>query len=148
MNEQMQWPGLASAEDEHLRERLLALHERALAKDQNAVSRQEEVLARWPRVTAHLICHSLGYFSPRSAANAILATIHDMPFWCEWYSHQVACREKYGGDADIISVGRDSLDYAIQNRHRHTGYMNHYAAGLRAVASELYGCGPELASWF
>ena len=145
-----QWPALSSAGDEQLRERLTALHQSAVSKSQNDGLTQKEVLIRWPRLTAHLICQSLGYFSPRAAANAILDVLHDRPCWCEWYAHQMSCRQRYDGDADadILAVGRDTLNAAISGRHRHRGMMSEYASGLAAVASELCGRGPQLASWF
>lgn len=50
---------------------------------------QEEVLRRYPRLVAHLICESLGYLTPKSAANWILADKSHNPFWCEWSVHMV-----------------------------------------------------------
>jgi hypothetical protein len=32
----------------------------------------EDAIRRWPRIVAHLIAESLGYFTPEGAANALL----------------------------------------------------------------------------
>lgn len=42
---------------------------------------QDEVLRRWPRVVGHLIAESLGYFTPRAAANAIIMFKLGKPSW-------------------------------------------------------------------
>ncbi len=43
------------------------------------------IMKKYPRLTAHLICESLGYFSPRCAASAIYAHVNKKPYFCEWY---------------------------------------------------------------
>jgi hypothetical protein len=49
------------------------------------VMSQDDVLKRWPRICAALINESLGYFTPRSAANAVLAHKLGRPYGCEYY---------------------------------------------------------------
>lgn len=39
----------------------------------------DEVLDRYPILVAHMICESLGYFTPNAAANALLAHIEGRP---------------------------------------------------------------------
>jgi len=105
----------------------------------------EEVLQRYPRLTGHLISHSLGYFTPRSAANAILMHIEGRPFCCEWY-----CTIAGGyNDQKVIEAGRQSLDWAFRNRKYHTGFMAWYSEAKRLVDSVKNGHpDPMLASWF
>jgi hypothetical protein len=104
----------------------------------------EETLDRWPRLTAHLICGSLGYFTPQAAANAILHYRRGEPFLCEWYTHMAGFnREK------LLDVGRKVLEHAFRSRHHHRGYMAHYPQA-RALVEHVRrgGEGPLFASWF
>ncbi|HUJ08546.1 MAG TPA: hypothetical protein VL171_00830 [Verrucomicrobiae bacterium] len=125
---------------------------------------QRNILLRYPRLVAHLICHSLGYFCPRSAANAILFYKEAKPFWCEWYCHMAECTlrswdervrqgyEKRQKPADesgmLILIGADALNGAVRNRRTHQGYMAEYLQGRVVILRELNGNGPILASWF
>ena len=114
---------------------------------------QQEILERYPRLTAHLICTSLGYFTPEGAANAILSYKADKPFACEWYSHMAM-----GGTQDpsmmfdhdrLLTVGRRALERAFSGRHGHHGYMTDYGQAIAIVRRTLEtGRGPVLASWF
>jgi len=109
----------------------------------------ERVLDRYPRIVAHLICESLGYFTPRGAANAIAHYKNRRAFRCEWYDW--IGRQKYGRwptEKELIEIGADILRRAIKTRHYHTGYMNSYARAKAEVEAELEGHGPIFASWF
>lgn len=104
----------------------------------------EEVLDRYPRLTSHLICASLGYFTPRSAANAILQHIHGKECYCEWY-YDWATK----GNISALEVGRKALTMAIRFRHHHKGYMAEYQQARALVESSRSGKGePMFASWF
>ena len=104
----------------------------------------EEVLERYPRLTAHLICESLGYFDPRSAANAILKHSMGQTFACEWYCH---CAQSYAEQALLIT-GRNQLRSAFTRRHNHTGYMAWYGAASKLVQdARAGGMVNALASW-
>lgn len=109
---------------------------------------QKDVLVRWPRLVAHMICESLGYFTPKSAANAILCYLANEPFWCEWYMHiaNIRAGERFG-DKEIAQVGRDMVKWAIQRRHVHKGFMSEYQLARRLVEQELQDAGPVFASW-
>jgi hypothetical protein len=105
----------------------------------------EEVLQRYPRLTGHLISESLGYFTPRSAANAILRHIQKLPFCCEWYSH---CAQSYD-DTKLLKVGRDQLNNAFRRRMFHVGYMAWYDQARKLVdQARSGGKDPVFASWF
>jgi hypothetical protein len=105
----------------------------------------EEVLERYPRLTGHLICESLGYFTPRSAANAILMHIQEKPFACEWY---VTMARGYN-DKMLILIGNGTLERTYQNRKYHTGYMANYLQA-KALVMQVRKGGPDpvFASWF
>ncbi len=105
---------------------------------------RDEVLRRYPRIVAHMICESLGYFTPLAAANALLAYKLDLPFHCEMYMWMA----QSFNDDKVREVGRNFLERAIRNRHNHTGYMADFKLAMTAVQAELEGCGPKLASWF
>lgn len=125
---------------------------------------QRKIMLKYPRLVAHLICQSLGYFCPRSAANAIHHYRDAQPFWCEWYAHMADCRLKNwdwrvqngyetkpkptDGAALVVEVGRETLLAAFKQRHGHTGYMAEYLQGRIVVLRELNGNGPKFASWF
>jgi hypothetical protein len=98
---------------------------------------REAVARRWPRIVAHLICHSLGYATPSTSAAIVLDAIRHRQNWCEWI---YSC---YGGDP------APAVRRAINGRHGHRGYMAHYPAAKTLVdefnrSSEE----PMLASWF
>jgi len=91
----------------------------------------------YPRLTAHIICYSLGYCTPTSAARILMNAHRSEPNYCEWIA---SC---YGGDA------RRAVHGAIHARHTHHGYMadfdHAYALVRRAIDT---GDEPLLASWF
>ena len=106
---------------------------------------QQEVLEAYPRLVGHLICCSLGYFTPGAAANAVLAHIEGRPNGCEWYTHMAQ-----GWDnARLLEVGRETLASAFRQRHHHQGYMSEYRQA-KALVDHVRGggAGPVFASWF
>lgn len=107
----------------------------------------EEIIHRWPRIVAHLICESLGYFTPTSAAGAVSHVKANRAYWCEWYCHMA---QGYDDDK-ILKVGKQTLLQAIKGRHRHSGYMAEYRVALGLVMAEKERSGSTsgmLASWF
>lgn len=96
----------------------------------------DDVLRHYPRLVSHVICHSLGYATPKMAASIIAAAARDDAHYCEWINH---C---YRDDP------RPAVRHAIQGRHTHRGYMAHYPHARALVAAELAGNGPLFASWF
>ena len=104
-----------------------------------------EILNRWPRLTGHLICDSLGYFTPEAAANALLHHRRGEPFACEWYVHMARGFDK----KKLLEVGSEAVQRAFRSRHHHRGYMAHYPQA-RALVEHVRrgGEGPLLASWF
>ena len=113
---------------------------------------RDVALRRYPRLVAHMICESLGYFSPLVAANALAHHINGTSFPCEWYSHMCDCRGKgLFHDQTLVEVGRDVVEYAFQHRHRHKGPMAEYQQALALVMAERQAAGATagmLASWF
>ena len=106
---------------------------------------QKEVLECYPRLVAHLICGSLGYFTPGAAANAILHHIQGEPNWCEWYTHMAQSWDS----AKLLEVGRHALEDAVRGRHHHHGYMAEYLQARELVEHVRQGGqGPVFASWF
>ena len=102
-------------------------------------------MKRYPRLTGHLICESLGYHTPGSAAHAILDHINKHPCFCEWYVHMA------GGfnDEKVLKVGTDTLNRTFHNRSHHYGFMADYPQAQALVKDVLAGGpGPLFASWF
>ena len=104
----------------------------------------EDILARYPRLIAHMICESLGYFTPLAAANALKHYVLGQPFFCEWY---VCLADGYDRER-VLEVGRQVVEAAFRSRHRHRGVMQHYPAARAIVAEALRGKHPIFASWF
>jgi hypothetical protein len=105
---------------------------------------RDTILRRYPRLVAHLICESLGYFTPGAAANAIRAYREGETFPCEWYVHMAQ-----GFDwAKLLEVGKKVIGRAFQYRRLHRGYMADYRLARKLVEAELQGHGPIFASWF
>jgi hypothetical protein len=119
------------------------------------VRSQADVLQHLPCLVAHLICESLGYFTPQSAANAIAHYTKGEAFYCEWYydwaskrfaNHNTKC-------ADVRDTVREVGEMAIQNAIRRRGHHRGPMAEIkRAMAIVLHvrqgGEGPVFASWF
>jgi hypothetical protein len=113
---------------------------------------RDMALQRYPRLISHMICESLGYFSPLAAANALAHHINGTPFACEWYSHVCSCRgQGLFHDDTLVQVGREVVRAAFQQRHRHKGPMAEYQQALALVQAERSHSGVTtgmLASWF
>lgn len=133
---------------------------------------QQEVARRWPRVLASLIVESGGYFTPGSAANALLSYRLGRPFGCEYYC-MLAGFERDGWpfdhavyDRKLREAGRTQLRRATscdvhcvrtghcQGRHKASGSRSIGRPGSRELALRLvqeYASGTRdamLASWF
>ena len=113
---------------------------------------KDQALRRWPKLTAHLICQSLGYFTPSGAANALAHHKAGKPFSCEYYSHMAQFQPGSKGlfdDEALLKVGREEIKRAFQLRKNHKGcmaeYQNAKALVDRAIQS---GNEPTFASWF
>jgi hypothetical protein len=106
---------------------------------------RKEVLHRYPCLIGHIICDSLGYFTPQSAAGALLAYIEGQSFACEWYCHMAG---GYNHDK-LLQVGKQVVERAFRSRRHHRGYMAHYPQA-KALVQHVRGGGegPVFASWF
>lgn len=95
-------------------------------------------MKRYPRITAHIICCSLGYATPSVAAQILADAMNGHDNWCEWID---ACYQR---------DPREAVRHAIRSRACHSGYMAEYPRALLLVAAEMEGIdhGCELASWF
>ncbi len=104
---------------------------------------RDEVLQRYPILVSHMICASLGYFTPEAAAGALLSYIHGRPNFCEWYSHMGR------NGTDPLEVGRSVVEDSFRFRRNHTGMMAEYQqARLLVEHVRQGGEGPPFASWF
>ncbi len=111
---------------------------------------RDDTIQHYPRLVGHMICESLGYFTPESAANALVFYIKGHPYFCEWYTHMAGmCRGEWPTDEKVLEVGKHVVRDAFRNRHHHYGYMAHYPQA-RALVDHVRqgGQGPLLASWF
>lgn len=97
----------------------------------------EDYLRRYPRITASIICESLGYATPTKAAIILMHAHRGEPDYCEWID---AC---YRGDA------RQAVQDAIRRRHGHRGYMADFDLALNLVQRAIdTGDEPLFGSWF
>jgi hypothetical protein len=119
--------------------------EEVVQQRQKEIKVMHDVITRYPRLTAHLICESLGYFTPESAATAILHYIRKKPYFCEWYSHMAQGYD----DQKVLEVGVNTLTRTFKRRKYHKGYMAEYTYAKKLVDHVVAGGkGPEFASWF
>jgi hypothetical protein len=96
-----------------------------------------QIMQRYPRITAHIICESLGYATPSCAARILKDAKEGRENWCEWI---YSC---YDRDP------RKAVQNAIRNRNIHEGYMAEYKLALALVKKALEtGDEPIFASWF
>jgi len=115
----------------------LHLATQARERLRHSLTDNRSVLRRFPRLCAHLICESLGYATPSTAASILRAYIHGKRHYCEWLN---ACY-----DANPVPV----IQSTYQRRHSHRGYMAHYPNALGLVHRAIEnGNEPMLASWF
>ena len=97
----------------------------------------QDALSRWPRICAHLICHSLGYATPTMAASIMLAAARREKHYCEWI------------DACYQDDPLPALQRAIRTRYNHHGYMADYGLAKRLVEEAIKKGDPCIfASWF
>ena len=97
----------------------------------------KQVMMRYPALTAHVICASLGYATPTRAAFIIRAYKYGLTDYCEWvYTY-------WNGDPE------GAIRSAWIGRHTHEGFMADYdhARALvdRAITQDRE---PVFASWF
>ncbi len=97
---------------------------------------REQVMRKYPRICAHIICESLGYACPSTAASILRDAMYHRKNYCEFIA---SC---YRGDA------RECVRRAVAYRHTHSGYMAEYKLALAIVLRALKtGKEPMLASW-
>lgn len=122
---------------------------------------RQDILRKYPRLTAHLVCHSLGYFTPESAAGAILAHVQKRSSYSEWYMTMVGgvLRERgYSAEnraseeeteAAFLEVGRKALRRSFRYRRSHRGYMAEYrqARSLVERSRQTGDSGALFMSW-
>ena len=101
-----------------------------------AMSR-DQLLARYPNICAHLICESLGYATPTTAAYILGDALVGRPNYCEWIDACWKCNPT------------GPVRAAIKGRHRHRGFMAHYP-NAKALVVEYNASKrqPVFASWF
>ena len=85
---------------------------------------QEEVIQRFPRLVAHMICESLGYFTPLAAANALPRGHHLFAEKLLLQALQVAGNEQdracaHANLAQLYFELRDRLPDAHEKCRRH-----------------------------
>lgn len=122
---------------EKSKEELLEVWGQVPARKPRKEMTPEDIIVRWPALTAHLICESLGYATPTTAANIILDMVQYKENWCEWI---YSCYGRQPGKA---------VRAAIRKRSGHKGYMAEFKQALALVfRSMLTGDEPTFASWF
>lgn len=132
---------------------------------------QQQCARRWPRVLAAMIVESGGYFTPESAANAVIRYKSGDSFGCEYYC-MLAGFERSGWPhnhkeyrAKLRTAQRRQMIAATQcvcfryehrfGRHAHSGSRSVGNPGTRELALELVKRLAEtgssrvlMASWF
>jgi hypothetical protein len=89
---------------------------------------QEQVAQRWPRILALMITESLGYFTPRSAANALLAHKLKRTFGCEYYCFAAGFesdgwpKEKAEYDRKLRETNENKIRYSVWCRRYRGNY--------------------------
>ena len=102
----------------------------------------DDAIRRHPLLTAHLICESLGYYSPRAAAVAIADHQNDRGSYSELMLHLA------GRDGDVKGAMRRLLGAAFSRRRQHQGYMADFGVARALVSRSIAGLGePPFSSW-
>ena len=97
----------------------------------------EDTMQRYPLLTAHLVCESLGYFTPRAAANAIQSHKKGRSHACEWYLSMARPGHS------LKDIGADTLSRTFKRRRFHQGFMADFNRALLMVQAELGGYIPD-----
>jgi hypothetical protein len=98
----------------------------------------EDEMRRYRCLVGHLICQSLGYFTPKAALRAVQSHREQEPFACEWYCHQAHCLAKDYFDRErLLQVHRDVIAAAFRGRNGHTGYMTEYEHAKQLIQREI-----------
>jgi hypothetical protein len=84
-----------------------------------------QIIKKYPRITAHIICESLGYATPLYAALIIKDAKEGKENWCGWI---YSC---YDRDP------RKAVQNAIKHRHTHEGFMSDYKFALALVKHSI-----------
>lgn len=119
------------------------------------VRSQQEVIQHLPCLTAHLIAESLGYFTPETAAKAIVCYTRGEGFYCEWF-YDWAERRLDSGNTEcdglretVKEVGELVLRNAIRRRSQHGGPVAEFRQALALVRHLRQGDqGPVFAASF
>jgi hypothetical protein len=97
----------------------------------------DDYLQHYPRLCATVIAYSLGYATPRCAANILKDAHERRQNFCEWIY------ECYGADP------LPAVRAAIRSRHSLKGFMADYPVALALVRrANQDGNHPLFASWF
>jgi hypothetical protein len=120
---------------------------RPAPRTESAFARQREqfepraVLGRYPRLVAHLICESLGYFTPAAAALALVRHRLGEPHFCEWYNRLSSLPARAGSSGAEVSyaerlrlINREVIAAAFRRRHDHGGATGDYRRAREIVA--------------
>jgi len=96
-----------------------------------------QIMQSYPRITAHIICASLGYATPSCAAGILKTLIEGKKNYCEW----IYCC--HAGNP------KPAVERAIRGRHSHHGFMSDYTLAKALVDENIKsGNEPIFASWF
>lgn len=96
-----------------------------------------DFMKQYPRITAHIICESLGYATPSCAARILKDAKEGRPNYTEWVW------SSYRGDPAPV------VHHSIRNRYAHHGYMAEYRLAMALVErAARTGDEPVFASWF
>lgn len=107
--------------------------------------REKELATKYPRLIAHMIAQSLGYYPVSRAVAALDHYIRKEPHFCEWHCHIADSYDREKVLEVTLSIPRVSF----QNRHYHKGMMSSYQTALKMV--NIYaekGIENEFAAWF
>ena len=113
-----------------------------------------QALRRWPRLIAHLIVESNGYFTPEKAANALAHYAHGVLFGSELHAYLAGQRlSSPTASVDEIEqvcrdVERDLIAAAFAARWQHIADPDYVIAlGLVLRALTSGSSGRSLSSW-
>jgi len=111
---------------------------------------REMVALKYPRLLAHMICESLGYFSPSAVASALCCYLNGEPCYCEWYDHMARFNERKNSRAGMWDMTAAIPFRSFTQRKYHKGSMSSYPAATELIKGLNEGTLPNgmLASWF
>ena len=107
--------------------------------------REKATAKKYPRLIAHMIAESMGYYTVTRAISTVHGYQDNKPYYCEMHTHAAGGYD----DEKVLEVVKRMPKIAFKNRHYHKGYMTSYLRAKAAVSQFIETDKQnDFAAWF